>query len=132
MSLAPAFPSATIGESIDSDGVASSSASVIAAEFTVRLPDDPLTVIVSSASSSASSVGVSVKVSFALAASAAIVMSKSATAAKSTAVAVPLPATLTVTVVAAAKRGRAVHRGGHRDRGRAVPPRPRCRRSPSG
>ena len=79
---------------------------MIVAEFTVRLPEAPLTVTVSSVSSAVSSVGVSVKVFVPLSASAAIEMLKDDTVAKSTADAVPLPATLTLTVVAWANRSR--------------------------
>ena len=100
----PLSPSVTLGESIDSDGVASSSVKVIVAGLTVRLPKAPLTVTVSFASSSASAVGVRVKVPVPLVAPAAIVMSKSDTAAKSTAPAAPLPATLTVTVLSVGNR----------------------------
>ena len=103
-SFEPLSPSATLGESIDNVGAPSSSVNVIVAGFTVRLPEAPLTVMVSSVSSVVSSVGVSVNVPVLLAAPAAISMSKSVTAAKSTAVVVPLPATLTVTVVAAPNR----------------------------
>ena len=100
----PLLPSVTLVSLIESVGALSSSVRLIVAEFTVRLPDTPLTVIVSSVSSAVSSVGVSVKVSVSLSAPAAISMSKDDTAAKSTAVAVPLPDTLTRTVLAPANR----------------------------
>ena len=87
----PSLTASSFTVSVIEVGAASSSVNVIVSEFTVRLPEVPLTVIVSLVSSTASFVGVSVKVSVSLSAPAAISMSNDDTAAKSTAVAVPAP-----------------------------------------
>ena len=101
----PATPSDTVGESTDKAmpvGGSSSSVSVSVAGSTIRVPDEPLTVIVSFTSSTTSSTGLRSNVPCPLALPGSMTMSKPRTAEKSTAVAMPEPDAVALTVVVAA------------------------------